>query len=514
MKSKRFLPQLTRSEACCFLLAGVLRLGLAAFFHPGHPSGNAAVTGTFAVWGGDTFSYLDPIENLLRHGIYAQDLARLDTYAGRMPGYGAVYGLLRLVAGPGTAADGVMVLQLLLSLASVYALGRLAQAVTQRPVAFQWAVLLYGASTFAITFDIRLLTESFATSALIIGIYWLHQAHRQPLPTHAWWLGAGLWLGWAVFLRPFLAPWFGLVIVSHAAWALTGNGGSGRRRLHAFRTVLLALPFLVADGVWVARNWPWYHRVVPVQSSYWAGYQTPPGFRALDDFVGTIGEEPLYWEPARDISWFYKPLTDPAPNFRGETSKLAPPAYTYDSLLLVRRYLLVAQDDTRPPAFRRAAEARASRALNRYSRAYRQLRPFHAFVLVPLKLMYRLTLAHPGDYLFRQPFAELVAWKKVVKAGAHLWYLVIVGLGLIGTFFVGWRPHFVELLVKSVPVYLIVLLCVVLFKVEFRYFAVAYPFVLIGTVDVLLAGRELVKRKRLAIPTTSPESTSPVRTAS
>ena len=487
---------LTRKEWLFFWLACCIKLSLAVLIHPAHSPEAGAAPGSIAVRGGDTFSYIDPIENLLRHGVYAQDLARLDTYAGRMPGYGVVYGGLRLVLGPSTAADGVVILQLLLSLWALYCLARLAQAATQRPAAFQWTALLYAASTFTAVFDIRLLSESFAVSALIIGLYTLYQAQRRA--SAGLFLSAGAWLAWAVFLRPFLAPLLALLVGWHfwRAWVLAGSRAHLRR--HVLQGVLLALPFLMADGAWMARNWAWYHRLVPLQSNTWAGYQTAPGLRELTNFIGAVGEEPAWWNAGTDMAWFYKKGAEAAPNFRGEASKLAPPAYTYDSLVMVKSNLLMAQDSTRPLATRQAAETKAARALVAYKRAFQQLRPVRAYVLVPFKLAYRLTLAHPGDYLFQQPFAQLPAWQKGLKAIIHLWYLLIVLPGLAGILLVGWQRRFAALIVKAVPLYIIVLFCGVLQLVDARYFAIAYPFVVISAVNLLLALRNGFRERRSA----------------
>jgi len=487
---------MNRKEWRFFLLACGLKLGLAGLLHHGHPSGPAASAGVFAVRGADTFSYLDPVENLLRHGTYAQDLARLDTYAGRTPGYGVVYGALRLVASPGPAADGVVVLQLLLSLFSLYCLARLAQQASQRDEAFQWTVLLYAANTFTTVFDIRLLTESFATSALIIGIYLLARAHRQS--SYAELLGAGAWLAWAVFLRPFLAPLLGLLVGGYAALAVlpAARRVPARRRRYALGATLLGLPFLLADSAWLGRNWAWYHRPVPLQSSIWAGYKTAPGLEELTIFIGTIGEEPAWWNASNDIAWFYKPMAETAPNFCGQASKLAPPAFTYDSLLLVRCRLVLAQDPARPQAARQAAMSQAVRALATYSRAYRRHRPFRALVVAPLKLAYYLIFAHPGDYVFQRPFAELSPLKKTLKILVHLWYLFLVGMGVVGTLLAGWRARPEALLSKAVPVYVVVILCFVLHQVEARYFVVAYPFVVLGAVNLLLTPPALPRNAR------------------
>ena len=489
---------MTRKEWLFFGLACCIKLSLAVLIHPDQPLGAGTAPGIIAVQGGDTFSYIDPVENLLRHGIYAQDLARLDTYAGRMPGYGVVYGGLRMLLGPAGAADGMVVLQLLLSLYAMYCLARLAQAATQRAEAFQWTALLFAANTFTTVFDIRLLTESFAISALIIAGYMYCKAQRRA--SFRTFLGAGCWLAWAIFLRPFLAPLLGLLAAGHFVRTVvsTSSRSPAHLRRYVLQSALLMLPFGIADGAWMARNWQWYNYLVPLQSNTWAGYKTAPALNELNGFVGAIGEEHAWWNPANDIAWFYKPATESAPNFRGEASKLAPPAYTYDSLVMVRRNLLMAQDSTRPLTTRQAAETKATRALVAYKRAYQQLRPLRAFLVVPFKLAYRLMLAHPGDYLFQQPFAQLPTLQKGLKVIVHLWYLLIVLLGMAGTLLVGWQCRWDILIVKAVPLYLIVLFCCVLHLVDARYFAIAYPFVVIGAVNLVLVLSEGFEKKRSA----------------
>ncbi|GAA4021097.1 hypothetical protein GCM10022409_00880 [Hymenobacter glaciei] len=111
--------------------------------------------------------------------------------------------------------------------------------------------------------------------------------------------------------------------------------------------------------------------------------------------------------------------------------------------------------------------------------------------------MYRMVLAHPGDYLFQQPFAQLPPGQKGLKILVHLWYLLVVALGMAGTLMVGWRRQFVAFAVKAIPIYLVGLFCFILHLVDARYFAIAYPFVLISAVNLLLHAEAAV-RKRMA----------------
>ena len=478
---------MTRTERRIFILACGLRLLLVVFVRAGHPAGGPGAAATFAVWGGDTFSYLDPVENLLRHGTYAQDLARPDTYAGRLPGYGLVYGMLRLLLAPGAAADVLVLLQVVLGLLALYCLARLAQRATQNPQAFHWTALLFALNAYTPAFDVRILTESFATSALIIGLYTLVKGREREAA--GLFLGAGGWLGWAVFLRPFLAPLLVLLALS-TVFALSKRG-SWRRAVG--RGALLLLPFLVADGAWLARNWPWYHRLVPLQSNSWAGYRTAPALTEASQFAGIIGDEPTWWEPTNDLAWLYQPGPARRNPFIDQPRKLAPPPDTADSRNKVRLLLGMAQDSTRPAPQRQWAARRAGQALTRYAAAYQRRRPWQARVVVPLALAYRLTLAHPADYLYRQPYAELSRAQQLLKIGVHLEYLALVGLGLLGLVCSGWPRSWAAGLVKLVPLYLLVLLCGILHQVEFRYFAVAYPFVLVGAVGLMLQIQKWVR---------------------
>ncbi|MBS1581328.1 MAG: hypothetical protein JST66_03915, partial [Bacteroidetes bacterium] len=68
--------------------------------------------GRLAMLAGDTPGYLDPITSLLRGEGYVPDL--------RMPGYGAAYLPVRLIAAPPQAYDLLVLLQLATSAVALY----------------------------------------------------------------------------------------------------------------------------------------------------------------------------------------------------------------------------------------------------------------------------------------------------------------------------------------------------------------------------------------------------------
>ena len=75
---------------------------------------------------GDTYTYLQPVENLIFNGNYDDDF--------RMPGYGWIYYLLRAIFQTATALDFLVIFQLLLASFSVYILAKIAELLFKKQI--------------------------------------------------------------------------------------------------------------------------------------------------------------------------------------------------------------------------------------------------------------------------------------------------------------------------------------------------------------------------------------------
>jgi hypothetical protein len=190
-----------RNKILFLLLAIVLKAAFAFYKIQELKGSNRQYTCTFAIEGGDTASYIEPIENLIANGTYFDDY--------RLPGYGFIYFLLRLFLSACFAMNAMVILQVVLSGISVYLFAEIAARLMHQWYAFYVAYFVYLISTFVSLWDVFLLTESFCVSALIISFYFL----SSPSFTGRNLLLSGLFLTWAIFLKPVVFPVLLMVVV-------------------------------------------------------------------------------------------------------------------------------------------------------------------------------------------------------------------------------------------------------------------------------------------------------------
>jgi len=452
----------------------------------------AAVSGWPALRGGDTFSYFDPIENWLHHGHYAADLNRLETYAGRMPGYGVVYGAFRLAGLGARAAESAVVgIQVLLTLVASWLLLKMVEMIyADRRLTWIVAGVL-AISTYTAVYDLTLLTESLATSLFIAALYCLLRA-RQSTP---YLLLAGLLLTWTVFLRPFMLVFFGLFALYLVLdkWRRATPGRALRPIIGGL--VLLGLPFLVADGLWVARNYQIYHRPVPLQINTLAGYDIPTSDTALRYFIGSWGGEATFWEPAAAAHWYTLTAENDQPDSPFPAYAYAP-HYPLDSLREFRRLFQFASDAQQPRAVRQQVDQCLLPRLEAMTADYRQAHPLRYYLLAPLQLC-RKFLFHNGAYnISHVPFAETSLVGKLVRSAYALLFLGVIVLGLLGAILVMLRRQLWPMLFVLPPAFVILLFPIAIRSIEYRYLVMAYPFLVVLAGYAVLWGWDRLRQYR------------------
>ncbi|WP_022825551.1 hypothetical protein [Hymenobacter norwichensis] len=447
-------------------------------------------TGLIGKRGGDTVAYFQAIENLLTHGHYTHILNYLPAYAGRMPGYGAVYGLFRLFLSPTLAYDAVILAQMVLALVALYYLGLLTYQLTKRRLVAYAIMLLHAISPYGAQADLFLLTESFAASALVIGTYYCLLGVMAPTRQNM--LLAGSWLAWVVFLRPYMAPLLGLWPSVHIYHSYRQQ--SWRQLLQP--SVLLILPFLVVDCAWTARNWLVSQQFVPLQTAY-AGIPFPDDYLAARRFAAALGEDPVEWNSTSLMSWLIRPIT--APQTAPQSWQLTQHG-TYDSLRWVRQQLqapppkvLLSTD----PHIRGNQQAAA--ALRRFHDAVVREKPWLYYVVAPVRLTYYLVLTGGGNSIFAWPFSELAIWQKVIRLLFTCTHWLLMGASLCSYIWWPQRASTGWLLVRVPPIFLILLFVVILRYVEARYFIVVYPLALLsGTVWLIHLAEHIAPRLFMA----------------
>jgi hypothetical protein len=438
-------------------------------------------------WGqsnGDMMTYIVPTEQMLANGDFATD--------DRMPGYPAVYYILRRLMGQAQTCNTIILLQLLLSAVSIYGLGLCAQRLFRSERAFYWAYFIYLASTFASVFDAYFLTESFAASASIFFLYaWLRFEDNR-----RWWIAlliSGGWLAWSVLLKPAHLP---LLAIPPAVWGLQWLKKQLRFGQVVRYSLIFLLPFIVADSVWIARNYHRYHEVIPLLKSPWyaAGFW-PTNYFEMMAFYQTYGEDFSFWFPNTGIRWmlgwrenqFIPPLRWYVDEHLGP-----PPDYVYtsrfnvDSITHLRDlYYETANNHSLDSTRKAAYYAEFRHKLTEYTKSIRDEKPFVYYV----RALSRYTFAFfngTWGYSFLDDIVP-AQWPRWLLRVYHYLFVLLPGLfGLVLLSVRGLRKD-TRLLVIPIPILICTAIYVVVLRhPETRYLVPFYPFLILGAVYTFL----------------------------
>ena len=440
--------------------------------------------------GGDTASYFVPIDNLFKHGQYTYLLHYLPAYAGRMPGYGAVYGLMYLILPKEFVYAAIILLQMTLAYVALYYMGRLTLVITQRKSVAYAAMLVWAISPFAAQADMYLLTESFAASALVIALWFLVKGLGSGSLSAI--LIAGIWTAWLVFLRPILSLvpliWITTIFLDTTHCTLPQ-----KRRL-SLQLLLFILPLATIEIAWTSRNYLIYNQIIPLQSDTWAGNKVTASYKAAMRYAAAVGDEPVPWNMNSIMGWMistHAPVDNP---LLRDTWRLVPPA-SADSLTWARQqfqllHLRKADSSSR--------DAQLAAALTRWEVASQHKRPLLYYCVAPARLIYYLTIAHGASGLFAWPYEEMSQWQRLLRWFFALLHLGIVSCGLWGL--ATWSSSSLSLKLVRFPLAFVLIMLVLVFKqVESRYFAPVYPLAILvasGWLSTKFRSPDLALNKR------------------
>ena len=465
----------------------MLRIGLYAFLHF---SMGLAGSGLLGKQGGDTTSYFLPIDNLFEHGHYTYLLHYLPAYAGRMPGYGAVYGLVYLLLPKEWIYTTIILLQMTLACIALYYLGRLTLVITRRKLVAYIAMLGWAISPFAAQADMYLLTESFAASALVLALWFLVKGLSSGSLSAI--LIAGMWTAWLVFLRPMLSL-VPLIWVMTIFWHTTHYASSQNRQI-LLQLLLLVLPLATIEIAWTSRNYLVYSRLIPLQFDNWAGNKVPASYRAAMYYAAAVGDEPVPWNMNSIMGWMISTHA-PADNLLlKDTWRLVPPA-SADSLIWARQQFRLIHLEKTDSSSR---DAQLAAALTRWEVASQHKRPLLYYCVAPARLLYYLTSAHGASGLFAWPYEEMSQWQRLLR-----WFFALLHLGIVSCSLWGlatWSSSSLSLKLARFPLAFVLILLVLVFRqVESRYFAPVYPLAILvasGWLSTKFRSPDLALNKR------------------
>jgi hypothetical protein len=421
--------------------------------------------------------YIATATNIAKNFTYAKHAGQ--PYAGHMPGYDVIIAPLLWLFEKNTALNILWVLQWLFGCISTYLLALIAYQLFNDRLVFAAVIVGYGLNTYVLFYDFFVLTESFAVSSLITGIFFYFRHGKLNL------LLSGAFFTWSCFLRPYLFPVF----------FLFGFGLIWRYRKEIKMAFNYALIFssvlVVAESLWIIRNYLQFDRFAPIVVHEQLVNQGR--LLAIRKFMRTIGGDDTFWNPTAEVLIFYDSRKDKTvPALYKEPEDL--PAYIFtksynvDSLRVLRNWYHIAENDT-SLHMRRYADSMVVAIAERYRQAFIKEKPFHYYVVAPLRQLGKF-LFNSGTYnLAPHPFQALSYNKKIVKIAYSGLYYFTWMFGVIGSLIALIKFSLIKdrvYLLCFTALYPLILFPIIYGSIEYRYFTLAYPFLFVLAVWIFI----------------------------
>jgi FkbM family methyltransferase len=428
---------------------------------------------------GDANSYITPIDNFLNEGSYYYE----GSFAGRMPYLGIVYLLFRLFFSKIIALGCVVLLQILVESIAIYYLAKLCELLIRSKRAFSFFIFLSIISLNVTIFSFYMLSESFGISFLCLFVYnyYIYLTNKR---TTKQLIFTGFLLTLSILFKPYLFLLF-LPIGIEFIWYYRHNNFILLTRKTIIASLLVFLPFIILDTPWIIRNYILTSKVVPFQQDINAGYDYPSSTLSVYKFIQTIGESYIYWDKRSAGCYF-----EPKDKF--------PCEYIFPKRIFSENLTLQKIEEARNVYLEYQINPNDSlnnlivQKFNALSDTYKNDK-FISYYLIKPFILCRHFIFHSGSYYLpikinSQCYQSYQWWLKVSQS---IMYYLSLSFGFLGTILL-IRKNPSSFIIFLIPIYLIILFPIVLERTEFRYFHLAYPFLLIGLTVIIFIMIELM----------------------
>ncbi|MEX0811988.1 MAG: hypothetical protein WD048_07205 [Chitinophagales bacterium] len=428
-------------------------------------------------YAGDAPDYIEPVENLLTHGSY---YFGENNYAGRMPGMTVLYLPLRLLFEKHIALNLLLIIQTILSGVSVFFLAKLVYKRTSNIRLFYSTLFIYLFCTYVSRHDAALMTESLAASSLIFSLYYFNKAISLDFDKkHLFFSGA--FFSWCVFLRPYMLPVFGLfwlVLLYH------------HYKVSFKKVILLSFiftsTFIVADIAWIIRNYKFEHKIVPLQSTLYKGYDFTGWYKSKGYFISSFGGDGLSWSPNSHAAWFSSDEYLKKYGFERPGIEIFPETLFYedltkDTLRKVQSYIIELSKDADLKHLdkkqRDFYESEVVRILDEFRNRYIENYPFQYYVVSPLKYLVEFTVLQSYTYYLPYTFNEASIFGKIFKIFTYSYNFLIVHVGFLSLIWLFYKRKIDSL---NFIIYFTILFILIFFPIlrrgsEYRMMVLAFP---------------------------------------
>ena len=447
---------------------------------------------------GDGYQYVNYCENFSNYfQFFEGKLHAINSYTSRMPGLCVLYFPIRLLCNQHTTLNTIVLFQTVLTAIASYAIALIALKAFRSHKAFYLTFILYATSTYIANNNHRLYTESLALSSIIFSLYfWVLYWEKKHL---LFIFLCVLFLIWCVFLRPFMAPFIGL-----ATMYLLYKGFKSETTLK--HIAIFIIPIVLIFGSWTYRNYTLTKAFIPLQSGseWWTGNVA---MASQAHFLQTFGLGWISWDQNSEHTWFMPDETIELFKIKRPSDAIFNNWYsnhiftkelTLDTLKKARYYYWQSMNSKLTPSLRRVYENQSSRILEKFISLQKKEKPFMYYFGYRFKLMITYIYHRLGAavYSIKYPFNVGITF---LDAIANSYIFIWGSLSILLTlYFSSLRSAFIAPIV-IIPIFILIYFAFILRIYESRFITMAFPFLLLSSVNGLLIIQSFKRNKILYI---------------
>lgn len=475
------------------LLAIFLRISSALFFANGakkiYPD---KVVNKIAVKQNDYYMFLGVIDTYFKTG--TMSIKQDKPFAGRMPGYGVSYALFQFIFSKEIALTLLILSQILLSSIAVYYLAKTSYLLWNNEKIFTLSFFIFGLSNYTSIYDIFSLSESFAVSSMVFCIYFIVNYFYINLNKYL--LIAGFFMGWAIFLRPFLG-----ILIALFSIILFFNLLKKLNFKKAFFAVsVFCSPFILMESAWIYRNYKALNKFVPLETSLEESYGKYSAYRKsaveLRLLINSWGGETGDFYDNSDAAWFTKAKGNELQNYKFNKTVYAA-GIKQKNLIDIKYLYLESVNKKYSDSLKDVLNEMCISLIKTNKNAYQTLFPFRTKVLVPLIRVKRFIVSNPTLAMPLPKFSSMSIIEKGVKVVNVFLYFFVLLLSIPAIVYTkkAIKEKSLYYILISTPICLVITFAFFGIAItENRYFLSAFPVLILFCSHLIVT--VLSKRKK------------------
>ncbi|WP_044212807.1 hypothetical protein [Flammeovirga sp. OC4] len=415
-------------------------------------------SGAFYTEGGDTFSYLDPYENLITENSYHFFNGKNNVYAGRMPQYGITYYIFRHFLNIKTSSNLQGLLQLILEIVSSIVILNFIKNYFKNTITFLFSYIILLTSTYWSSFTLLLSPESVGISIMILALHFYYSWKKTNNYLQIFLVG--MLITYLTGLKPYMGILFVLIGLDIIRLSIM-------RKTSLFKFIkvgfLFSITFIVVTFSWSYRNYNITTKAYILTEPF-SGYTTytKPISQSFRNFIANLGEIEEAWNKKALSSFFYKNketvyIIDDIP-----LSSLC----NQDSILAIKEIV------SNMYQYEGKQDTLMANRIDLLADSYLIDKP-ERVITSRLKLIPKF-IFHSGSYYLpiSTSFECYKPYQMLIKYYESLLYYFVLIFGFMGLFLFTIKTK--DFIIIAIPLFLILFFCIILRHTEWRYFLYSF----------------------------------------